>query len=577
MGSGASCPLEDWTVDEVAKAVEQFGPTYGETANTIRLNGVDGGTLAEEESLTDILQEVDVNLLQKKRLAREFKRLKMDKRKASASAEASRQREAYKLRLRNFVRAAHNERPWSCSPEEVQKWICGSVIAQAPVESKPELERLAAALLGASGVDLLTVCAEDTDQPPFCKLRRDARGESLLRTRFFKITTIRVVEQALHARGFSFFFALWRAADAQSMLLDLAWEHQLGSGSYGEVHCVRNRHTQQLRALKLIRVNEEDGSPRSVGSAQSSGDDSILADDERRVRICAAEQLLLTGDPPAPTARRHSLLRRSSSDRRIEATCAAIDSATAEMAAQQRAAAASKFVVGIDAWGSFGGHGCPYFLYSIIELCAGTLAVEIRGGKLDECRRTRLCTQLILAVRDLHGADLIHLDIKPQNILLTAEDDVRLADLGLATALDASRTMRRSRIGGTRMYSAPEVQTGHYSNKADIYSLGLVFYEIVTGTLPDLTTDDVVGPMRGRCDCQFVDIVASMLHMQPRNRPNATQILAKMGSADACTGLLHVHSPHQSNLRIISKAECSPAPASSIAGEGDKPPQDVMR
>lgn len=575
MGGGASCPLEDWTADEVATAVEQFGPTYGETAKTIRLNGVDGGTLAEEESLTDILQEVNVNLLQKKRLAREFKRLKIDKRKASESAEASRQREVYKLRLRNFVRAARNERPWSCSPEGVQEWIGASVIGQAPVESKPELERLAAALCGASGVDLLTVCAEDTDQPPFCKLRRDARGESLLRTRFFKITTIRVFEQALHARGFSYFFALWRAADAQSMLLDLAWERQLGSGSYGEVHCVRNRHTKQVRALKLIRVNEEDGSSRSMGSAQSSGDDSIIADDERRVRICAAEQLLLNGSPPAPTARRDRLLRRSSSDRRIEAACAAIDSATAEMSVQQRAAAASKFVVGIDAWGSFGGHGCPYFLYSIIELCAGTLAVEIQSRKLDDCRRTRLCTQLLLAVRDLHGADLIHLDIKPQNILLTDEDDVRLADLGLATALDANRTMLRSRIGGTRMYSAPEVQTGHYSNKADIYSLGLVFYEMVAGALPNLTSEDVVGPMRGRCDGQFVDIVASMLHLQPRNRPNAADILAKMGSVDNFTELLHVHFPHQSSPLVNSKAEFHPATTTSMAGESNKPAQNV--
>lgn len=482
MGAGASltsAPLEDWSSHELAEAVEKLGgQKYAEAAEVIRSNGVDGGTVADEESLGEMLGEVELGLLQKKRLAREFRRLQ----EKPVPCDGSR----YKLRLRNFGKAAGDAKPWSLSAEGVATWLA------AETAGDTELERLAEALDGASGVDLLTVCVEETDRPPFCKLRRDARGESLLRTRLFKITTIRALEATLLACGLGYFFALWHASDVPSMLLlDLVWETRLGSGSYGDVHGVVNRHTAERRAVKLVKI---------------ALDDASTIDDK------------LFDEPSTP----------STPDGRVELACAAVETAAAEMAAQQRAAKASEYVVGLDAWGSFGGCGSPVYVYSIMELCDGTLADEMTVG-VDATRRLLLFSQLAAAVRDIHAAGLIHLDIKPQNVLLASGTrDVRLADLGLAT-LDASRTTHRSRIGGTRAYTAPEVATGIISNKADMYSLAMVFFEIAAGSLPDLNAADVLAPIRALGDQRTLDIVASLLHMAPADRPTADQLHRAIG------------------------------------------------
>ncbi|KAJ8602052.1 hypothetical protein CTAYLR_002772 [Chrysophaeum taylorii] len=499
MGGGASAsrrPLKEWSTDDVACAVEGLGENYAPTSEAIRKNGVDGGTLAEEESLRDIFGAVEVSVLQQKRLAREFRRLKGVAARSSLDDHQRRREEEREVRRLTFVRAVQGEEPWACSGESVQAWLRDEVIARAAKQARPELERLADALRGASGVDLLTTCSRGTDsRPPFCKLRNDASGDSLLRTRSFKISTVRAVEAALFARGYSYFYALWHACGSHSMLLDFTWIRKQGEGSYGEVHCVKNRHTSQLRAIKIIRVSvephedgdgddsteEEDDGRRQHHQQHlervSTSETTVLDERQGHALVGAAEHIndaaVVTLDRPA----------RSTIDRAAEAVCRAMELASREMAAQQRAAASSEFTVSIEAWGSFGvfgSRGSPIFLYSIMELCAGTLAdLIVPGiGVADRATRVGLYAQLAMAVRDLHAAKLIHLDIKPQNILLTRDGDVRLADLGLATAFDADRTRRRTHKGGTRMYMAPEVQTGSYSTKADVYSLALVFFEM---------------------------------------------------------------------------------------------------
>lgn len=532
MGSAASTPLNAWSTDELASAVEGLGGSgYAQTAATIREHGVDGGTVASEEDISDILEEVDASKLQKKRLAHEFKRMKGSPMKDD------------KVRIRNFKRAA-KMRPWSCcETSDLQAWLAHEVIATAPEDARPELRRLAAGpLRGATGIDLLAKCTVQTEHPPFCKFRQSARGDVNL-IRSFKISTIRIVEQALLDRGYPFYFALWQASRTHSMLLgDFEWKYKLGNGAYGEVHCVRNKHTRQLRALKLVRVAQQQH------LSDDEEDDTISEDEIRESQVvddnatCDEKDTLLdTADQILFVSRRRKLKRKESptrrlrkkytrGDRRIEAECAAIEQVTAEMAAQQRAAAASEFVVKIDAWGSFG-EAPSTFVYSIMELCPNTLAdiIEPGVGISDENRRMKLYAQLAIAVRDLHAADMIHLDIKPQNILLAANGDVRLADLGLATEFDTEHTTQRSKVGGTRLYSAPEVQTGQYSNKADIYSLALVFFQMAVGELPNLNVLDMVEPLRKRrCNSLTIDLVTSTLQLKPTDRPTAQQLVAKM-------------------------------------------------
>jgi len=76
----------------------------------------------------------------------------------------------------------------------------------------------------------------------------------------------------------------------------------------------------------------------------------------------------------------------------------------------------------------------------------------------------------------------VHRDIKPDNIMITNNDTVRLIDFGLSKASRNNRQL--TTMAGTPYYMAPEVLEGSYSKKADIWSLGVLLYTLVCGYLP---------------------------------------------------------------------------------------------
>jgi serine/threonine protein kinase len=82
-------------------------------------------------------------------------------------------------------------------------------------------------------------------------------------------------------------------------------------------------------------------------------------------------------------------------------------------------------------------------------------------------------------MRYVHSRDVIHRDLKPSNILLDDSHEICIGDFGSSTlaTLDATRTSER----GTLAYMAPEQQGIEYTSKVDVYSFGLILYEVVTG------------------------------------------------------------------------------------------------
>jgi len=110
-----------------------------------------------------------------------------------------------------------------------------------------------------------------------------------------------------------------------------------------------------------------------------------------------------------------------------------------------------------------------------------------REGPLPLSRAVPIMVQLCEALKAAHSANVVHRDLKPQNILVGAGDRVFVSDFGLAKSVESSLTgvTRTGAILGTPRYMSPEqVQGKPVDHRTDIYSLGLIFYEILTGALP---------------------------------------------------------------------------------------------
>ncbi|MGI5823697.1 MAG: protein kinase domain-containing protein, partial [Dethiobacteria bacterium] len=125
--------------------------------------------------------------------------------------------------------------------------------------------------------------------------------------------------------------------------------------------------------------------------------------------------------------------------------------------------------------------------YIIMEYVDGFTLKDIilREGNFKPEEAARISLQICDALLHAHSKNIIHRDIKPQNILVSREGRVKVADFGLArAATDATITYGKSLFGSV-YYSSPEQARGSSADlKTDIYSLGIVLYEMLTGVVP---------------------------------------------------------------------------------------------
>ena len=92
--------------------------------------------------------------------------------------------------------------------------------------------------------------------------------------------------------------------------------------------------------------------------------------------------------------------------------------------------------------------------------------------------------QLTSGVRFIHGEKIIHRDLKPENIFLTLDKNLKIGDFGVAKGLDKTSGLTRTKIG-TYLYMAPEIHGGEkYNTMADMWSLGVVVFEIISFKRP---------------------------------------------------------------------------------------------
>jgi hypothetical protein len=128
----------------------------------------------------------------------------------------------------------------------------------------------------------------------------------------------------------------------------------------------------------------------------------------------------------------------------------------------------------------------------------GTLKDRIRDeGLLDPYTAIELTSWVAQALGFAHERGMIHRDVKSQNILLTEAGTAKVADFGIARAAAATTTSRSNPILGTAGYMSPEqAQGGPVGPWSDLYSLGVVFYEMLTGELPYEAQDQVALAMK---------------------------------------------------------------------------------
>ena len=128
--------------------------------------------------------------------------------------------------------------------------------------------------------------------------------------------------------------------------------------------------------------------------------------------------------------------------------------------------------------------GTYYILMEYVP--GGTLKEHVlRKGPLAPDTAIDVATQVAEALKAAHEKGVIHRDIKPQNILLTNSGEVKVADFGIARATSAAALTQTGHVLGSVHYMSPEQAMGTYVDaRSDLYSLGVVLYEILTGEQP---------------------------------------------------------------------------------------------
>ena len=125
--------------------------------------------------------------------------------------------------------------------------------------------------------------------------------------------------------------------------------------------------------------------------------------------------------------------------------------------------------------------------YIVMEYIRGRTLKQLisQRGALHQEEAVNIMIQLTSAVQHAHENNIIHRDIKPQNVLVKDDGTVKITDFGIALAHDTVQLTQSDAVLGSAHYLAPETTRGETpTNQVDIYALGIVFYELLTGNVP---------------------------------------------------------------------------------------------
>jgi serine/threonine-protein kinase len=225
-------------------------------------------------------------------------------------------------------------------------------------------------------------------------------------------------------------------------------------------------------------------------------------------------------------------------------------------------------------------HGTRYYAMEFIE-----------GESLDHVmgRRSRMTweevvtlgQQLCAALQHAHEQGVVHRDLKPSNLMMLRDGTLKLTDFGIAKGLDVSRLTSANCAVGTAAYMSPEQCRGDpdLTHKSDLYSLGVLFYELITGHKPfeadnamEMFMQHVQGtferPSRRVLDLPvwFDNLICQLLEKKPEHRPlDAATVYAALGKIQEKVEAQRSAGVEAAKMRVIDRQP------------GTKPPDEADR
>lgn len=239
--------------------------------------------------------------------------------------------------------------------------------------------------------------------------------------------------------------------------------------------------------------------------------------------------------------------------------------------AQAAASLSSPYIVGVYDWGK---DGNTYYI--VMEYLRGTdLKSGIRShGALDPKKVAQIGSQICGALSVAHNHEIIHRDIKPQNIMVLPDGNIKVMDFGIARAKNSHLTQDNN-VLGTAHYVSPEQTRGQeLGPTSDLYSLGIVMYECATGRVP-FDGDDAISvamkqvseqpvppsQINPKVDADLERIILKCMEKDPANRFQTADELRSVLNNYLAGKATNVGEP----TRVI--AASASAPATKVMGE----------
>jgi eukaryotic-like serine/threonine-protein kinase len=209
--------------------------------------------------------------------------------------------------------------------------------------------------------------------------------------------------------------------------------------------------------------------------------------------------------------------------------------------------------------------------FLVLELVEGqTLDQECAGQPADPARAAEIGRELAGALAYAHGAGVIHRDVKPGNVLLGHDGRIKLADFGIARLI--GETVRHTRTGqaiGTAAYLSPEQVRGEDVTEAtDVYSLGLLLLEALTGerAYPGTPTESALARLNrppeipDSVPATWAPLITEMTALAPGDRPTANEVVERVRETPTSTA------PSPDDTRVMTAPVAASPPESTPHG-----------